>query len=446
MRAPARWSGTGGPGTLVTMRLETRVDPTTRASVSTTAPPAQFAASATTVPPVASPPRLSSSRDRVNALEPATGVGLRDRKRHEPERHAIARRAELLRTAHAHRHEHPQRLGRHRVSGFPQGGAQRAAHHGEDDVVDRATQAVRHPLHRREVDGRPGHVTVRPDGTVEANGWRRGQLVLTRRQRLPAAAPTRPAASRGPRSHRPTARPASAAPCARRATSSRRSVGGGRRRARPPGLGLRDHSIHIEIEQRREHPDAGDAVDDAVMHLRHEREPPSREAVDHPGLPQRPPAIERTLQDLGAPRPELLDRARLGKAREPQMARQVEAVVVDPHGVAHQGQVVELLAKPRNPLDTRFEVAPDAIDVDPAAGPRQRARLEDGRDRHVHVGVARLEPEEAGVEPGQSFVVRHPTRHACCEQRSCRPLHGALGAWHVPDARKMGIAVLASRA
>ena len=128
------------------------------------------------------------------------------------------------------------------------------------------------------------------------------------------------------------------------------------------------------------------------------------------------------------------------------MALEVEAIVVDPHGVAHQGQVVELLAEPRNPLDTRLEVAPDPIDVDPAAGPRQRARLEDGRDRHVHVGVARLETEEAGVQPGQSFVVRHPTRHACCEQPSCRPLHGGLGARHVPDARKMGIAVLASRA
>src|SRR5262245_57652247 len=105
------------------MRLYIRADPMSLAVDSTTAPPAQFAASAMTELPAA----LELLGRRVNGLEPRTRVRIVHRKRDEPEGHAIARRAELLGRSDAHRHHRPQGLGGDALTRGPQHGAERPA-------------------------------------------------------------------------------------------------------------------------------------------------------------------------------------------------------------------------------------------------------------------------------------------------------------------------------
>src|SRR5262249_38860089 len=281
-----------------------------RAADSTTAPPAQFAASASTEPPAASPPCFSSSVvawivwKRLPGSGSSTGKGTIQSETRFPG----APSSSAVRMPRDYR---AQRLARNvfaiRAQGFPDG----AAHHREHDVVHRAAEAARDGLHRPEVELAPRDVAVRADRAVEGHGRGKGE----------PGAEQAPKAARGgadPRDARPRVGHGAAEPAPeihRGARAPRdlvaQEVARRGRRTRFPdargGVGGR----RLNVEQRSQHADAGDAVDDAMVNLRHQCEAAAREPLDHPGFPERSPPVERPLEDLGATLGELLGGSRM---------------------------------------------------------------------------------------------------------------------------------------
>ncbi len=70
-----------------------------------------------------------------------------------------------------------------------------------------------------------------------------------------------------------------------------------RRRARRPRAGLLDHVVGRRAHERGEEVEGRDAVRDRVVRLHEQREAIVGEALDHPELPERFPAIELLRHD-----------------------------------------------------------------------------------------------------------------------------------------------------
>ena len=203
----------------------------------------------------------------------------------------------------------------------------------------------------------------------------------------------------------------------------------GRRRTRLPRAGdTRPSRRRVPVEDdRREHADARDPVDDAVVDLHDERESSPGKALHDPRFPERSPAIERPLEDLGAALLELLPRTRLREAPVSQVMAEVEAVVVDPYRIARHGQVLEALAEAWHQRQPLRQVCPDAIDVDPTACAAEVATLEDAGDRQVHVGIGRLESKEALVQSRKPLVAPHRVAQAAAAATAVRRGEGIRG-------------------
>jgi hypothetical protein len=90
-----------------------------------------------------------------------------------------------------------------------------------------------------------------------------------------------------------------------------------------------------------------------VVHLHDERESSPGQALHDPRFPERSPAIERPLKDLGAALLELLLRTRLREAPVSHVMAEVEAVVVDPYRIAHHGQVLEADRRDEAPFSAK---------------------------------------------------------------------------------------------
>jgi hypothetical protein len=87
-----------------------------------------------------------------------------------------------------------------------------------------------------------------------------------------------------------------------------------------------------------------------------------------------------------------------GEAGVADVVVEAEAVVVDPHRRPVVGDVGEPLAVAGDVLELGLDVGLDPVDVDATVGPFQLARFEDRHRRHVHVGGARFQRQERGVE------------------------------------------------
>jgi hypothetical protein len=137
----------------------------------------------------------------------------------------------------------------------------------------------------------------------------------------------------------------------------------------------------------------------------HRGEAPVLEPLDHPDLPERSRAVERSLEKARDERLELLVRARPRHRDVTQVVVEIEVPIVDPHRVLLTGNPGEPLPIAGNAVEDALDPAPDRGEVDAAALPRQRAGAEDLGGAPVH-GTVRLLPEqEVVVLCGEAFVL-----------------------------------------
>ena len=152
--------------------------------------------------------------------------------------------------------------------------------------------------------------------------------------------------------------------------------------ARLPGLlGSCDlRGLGGRVEQDRADVDGRDPVDERVVHLRQQRDAPAAQALDHGQLPQRARAVQAARQLLADELGERGVAARGGQRCAAHMPAEVEAVVVDPHGVRKpRGAGLQALAI------ARHEVQPpaDALEHPVVAHPVAVCEQQQAADRHV---------------------------------------------------------------
>jgi hypothetical protein len=128
------------------------------------------------------------------------------------------------------------------------------------------------------------------------------------------------------------------------------------------------------------------------------------QSLDHPDLPERARAVERTREDPARELAQLIERARAREREVAQVVADVEVAIVDPHRPALERRPRELLAIARDPVQHRLDRAAVAREVDAAVRVAQRARLEDRDRADVHRRVLALRPQERGVLRRESFV------------------------------------------
>jgi hypothetical protein len=291
---------------------------------------------------------------------------------------------------------------------MPDGSRRSGKHH----VVHRSAELLLHALHRVEVQGEPVEASVRTDGPVERR---------LRRERRQCVAGLAEAREHVPRPLEGLARLADrpehgVAQCERCAHPFPQRVPQQlvplRCRAWQPGGARVEHLRRFRSEQRLQQIDPRDAVDHAVVILRHEREAIPVQAVDDPQLPERLPAIELLREDEPAQPLELSLVTRQRKSCVPDVILNVEVRVVDPDRVSFEGDVLDALTVSRDPVETGRHIFADPIDVEAALRPGERTRLEQERARHLQVGVHILHFEEDAILETEAIGLAHAVSHA----------------------------------
>jgi hypothetical protein len=276
--------------------------------------------------------------------------------------------------------------------------AERAGDDGEDDVVHGPAGTVLDPLQLVEVGAHGGEAPVGPDLDVERRG---GSAEARARERARGLEPV----DHGVRD------------LARGAQERLRSAGDLRRRrcaldqdlaehlgvrrfgARRPGRGLRQRlGIRAGVVEDRGYVNPRDTVDEAVVALAHDREPPALDPVDQPQLPERLRAIQALGEDPRGERSQLLLGARLRQGGVAEVVGEVELRVVDPAGATlGERDEAQLLAEPGHQVKPRRDVVAELV----VAG---RRTLEQRRRGDVHVRRPALQVQERGVEARQPVV------------------------------------------
>ena len=218
-------------------------------------------------------PRLSSSVvARIVARAPAR-VALAHRQRAQPHETRLPGRVELLRRAHAHRNHGAQRAA-------PGTLAPRAAARPSAPLTIVSTTSFTVPPSRRaiaftllEVECRHAIWRCGPIGLVEETRRRRREAGAHEPPQAPARRPTCCAADRigDHAAERATDLPVPRG-FARRVTSSRSSSPASAPAAAARLPERRRRRVDVGVEQRCQHPDPRDPVDDAVVHLHEQRE------------------------------------------------------------------------------------------------------------------------------------------------------------------------------
>ena len=123
------------------------------------------------------------------------------------------------------------------------------------------------------------------------------------------------------------------------------------------------------------------------------------------------------------------------------VARDVEAVVVDPHRVPDtEGHLHDPLAEPRDQVEAGADELAHVVEAEAALVVEERCRVEHRDRTDLHGRLAPLEVQEARVEGGKAVVLgRHRDRVRPCIRppRSRRAWYGAVMSlsascvWHV---------------
>jgi hypothetical protein len=157
------------------------------------------------------------------------------------------------------------------------------------------------------------------------------------------------------------------------------------------------HRLHVEEDGRDVDP--GDAVDEGVMSLGHERETLPRQPLDEPQLPERLRAVELLGEHPRGHVAELLLRPRGRQRRMADVVLEVEGRVVDPVRPPGRGRGEgELLAEAGDEVEAPANVIEQVVVA------RRRA-LEDHHAAHVHVRRRALVREKGDVERAEAVHV-----------------------------------------
>ena len=117
-----------------------------------------------------------------------------------------------------------------------------------------------------------------------------------------------------------------------------------------------ERRVGVEVEQRGDDRDAGDAVDQRVVDLRDERLVAVLEAFDDVRLPQRLAAVERPARDVGRERRELARSARRGQRGAAHVVVEVEVGILDPRRhVRAERHLDEAAPERRHEVEARLE-------------------------------------------------------------------------------------------
>jgi hypothetical protein len=169
-----------------------------------------------------------------------------------------------------------------------------------------------------------------------------------------------------------------------------------RRGLRLPVVRLRALGLVLGREEHRQDVEPGDAVDQGVVGLGQDREPPVPEPLDQPHLPQRLLTVQVRGEDARGERLQLVLGARLRQRGRADVETQVEVLVVDPLRPAlAEGHVRQFLAVARHHREPRLHVIDELV-------VRGRVALEDHHGPDVHGLVGVLQVEERSVQRGQS--------------------------------------------
>ena len=82
-------------------------------------------------------------------------------------------------------------------------------------------------------------------------------------------------------------------------------------------------------------------------------------------------------------------------------------MVVDPDRMVLDRHAHDTLAIARNLMQSRSDVAPDQLDIDPAARSGKRRRVEDHHAGDVHMRLRTFEIEKSPIQDTEPFVIRH---------------------------------------
>ncbi len=280
---------------------------------------------------------------------------------------------------------------------------QRAGHHGQHDVVDRAAQPRLDRLELGEVAVGPREAPVRADLDVVRARRRALQARAQHRAEAVGGAPELLGrSSRGARARRPRPAAASSGALARSASASAISVaalgsgrgnhGGG---GSGGGAGSAAASNSTVAMSTPETPSTRQWCVFVIIAKR----PPST-LVDQPDLPQRLAAVQPLGEHAPGQVAQLLEAGGLGQRGVAHVVAGVEVRVVDPHRPRlGERRERELLAVARHEVQARVELLDELV----VAG---RLALEQQARADVHVRAGVLEREEGGVEAGEAVGVR----------------------------------------
>ena len=292
---------------------------------------------------------LEIRRARAHRVEPLAWVPLSYRDRHEHQGEPVAELHVLAVVAHRHgAHDLHHQIVVQLATRLEQAG-ERAADGREHDVVHGAAERV--PNRLGDVERHPHQLEAasRPDARIQRKARRERVAPDERaeRAREPSDLVDDLLGSVG----RVLARAQDARrlgdPLAHGVEHQARGVG---RRFRHPRRRVEHRRLGREVEEHGRDVDAGDAVGQRVMRLVDEADVLTVvEALHEPELPERPVAVEELAHEPLGQREQVPATAGLRQLREVDVARDVEAVVVDPHGIPDpERHVHDPLAEPGN--------------------------------------------------------------------------------------------------
>ena len=262
-----------------------------------------------------------------------------------------------------------------------------------EDVVDRGAERFAHLANLGERERLAGEPPAARQPALE-RARRRGAVEGGRD--APLAALGEVALDAHPVAHGPCGRRDPAEPGGQVSQRPTQALPCRRQRLRcPRGRNHRGIVGRVVVE-RAEHVQHADAVGVGMVQQRHEGDAAAFEALDDPGLPQRPVAIQRVGVDLLDERAELLHPAGRGTDDAAHVRVEIELGVLDPDRVM-QAQRRRQVPQPEDgkQVDALLE-HPARLRPRPAVGVRRR--VEHADLERVVVGAASIEVQHQRID------------------------------------------------
>ena len=317
-RAPARYSGTGGPGTLVTTRFTDRCRGKCRYQ-------ARWPATNRKIPlPASGALEYAGGGLGGDQRKAAHRVGLPERQRHHHPPGPVAAGLPRLLVVQGDWDHGAQYQPIDRFTAACEQLAQARGHRGQDHVVDLGLVEVGDLPGEVQAAADDGQPAVGPDRLVEAGPW--GALFG---EDFPPCRPGRSGLAQRP-GRMGQARPPATELLAASAQVVAQQLPGGRDRGRRPQRGDRSGRVGVQVKQGPKGGDARGAVGEGVVQLQERAHPPLWQTGEQPQLPQWPGPVQPPPGQLRAGLEQLGVVGGRAKRLDAEMVGEVEAGGVDP--------------------------------------------------------------------------------------------------------------------